>query len=174
MLCNGLSPQEVSKLYHQNSNYNYLPKFQKLALGIYKGLIYNRGSHTFSIPASINGEVPCGSFPLGACVLRSSHSPIICRSHSPPPTLKNWVSQSFPEEFFILRLQEFTLLRRFHRHFLLHRRRGSSSDRRVAQVCNSFSGFHSRCFTCQKGVSHLLHAQHQSIGSVFLSRTLHS
>ena len=133
-----------------------------------------RGSHTFSIPASINREVPHGSFSLGACILRSSHSLIISRSRSPPPTLKNWVLRSFPEEFFILRLQEFTLPHRFHRHFLLHRRRGSSSNRHVAQVCNSFSGFHFRCFTRQKGVSHLLHAQHQPIGSVFLSRTLHS
>ena len=34
MLCNGLSPQEVSKLQHQNSNYNCLLELQKLALGI--------------------------------------------------------------------------------------------------------------------------------------------
>ena len=133
-----------------------------------------RGSHTFSIPASIKGEVPRDSFPLGACILRSSHSPIACQSCSPPPTLKNWVLQSFPKEFFILRLTKFTLLHRFHCHFLLHCRHGFSSDRCVAQVYNSFSGFHSRCFTRQKGMLHLLHAQHQPIGSVFLSRTLHS
>ena len=37
-------------------------------------LVNIRGSHTFSIPASINGEVPRDSFPLGARVWRSSHS----------------------------------------------------------------------------------------------------
>ena len=126
-----------------------------------------RGSCTFSILASINKEVPHDSFLLGTCVLRSSHSPIICRSRSPPPTLKNWVLRSFPEEIFILHLTKFTLPHRFYCHFLLHCRRGSSSDRRVTQVCNSFFGFHSRCFTRQKGVSHLLHAQHQPLASTF-------
>ena len=67
-----------------------------------------RGSHTFSIPASINGEVPNGSFPLGTCVLRSSRSPLICRSRSRPPTLKNLALGSFPNYFFILRLTKFT------------------------------------------------------------------
>ena len=137
-------------------------------------LLNIRDSHTFSIPSSINGEVPRDSSLLGACILRSSHSPIICRSRFPPPTLKNWESQSFPKEFFILRLTKFTLQCRFHRNFLLHHHCGSSSDCCVAQVCNSFSGFHSRCFTRQKAVSHLLHAQHQPINSIFLSQTLHS
>ena len=61
-----------------------------------------RGSHTFSIPASINGEVLCGSFLLGARVLRSSYFPLICHSCSQPPTLKNSTSGSFPDFFFHL------------------------------------------------------------------------
>ena len=71
----------------------------------------NRGSHTFSIPASIIGEVPRASLLLGAHVLRSAHSSIINRSRSPPPTLKNWESRSFLGEIFILRLMKFTLWR---------------------------------------------------------------
>ena len=54
-----------------------------------------RDSHTFSIPASIIGEVPHASFPLGTRILRSAHSPIISHSRSPPPTLKNWASRNF-------------------------------------------------------------------------------
>ena len=34
MLWNGLSPHEISKVQHQNSNYNCLLELQKLALGI--------------------------------------------------------------------------------------------------------------------------------------------
>ena len=68
-----------------------------------------RGSHIFSIPASINGEVPGGSFLLGVCILRSSHSLLICRSCSRPPTLKNSESRSFPNYFSILCLTKFTL-----------------------------------------------------------------
>ena len=80
------------------------------------------GSHTFSIPASINREVPHGSFPLDAHVLRSSHYPLICRSHSQPPTLKNSASRSFPDYYLILHLTKFTLWRCSFllRCFLLH------------------------------------------------------
>ena len=69
----------------------------------------NRDSLTFSISASINGEVPCGSFPLGTRILRSSRSSLICWSRSRPPTLKNSASGSFPHYFFILHLTKFTL-----------------------------------------------------------------
>ena len=68
-----------------------------------------RGSHTFSIPALIIGEVPRASLPLVAHIWRSSHSLRISRSRSPPSTLENWAWRSFLEEVFILRLMEFTL-----------------------------------------------------------------
>ena len=70
---------------------------------------HTRGSHTFSREASILGEVPRASLLLGARIWRSSHSPRISRSRSPPSTLENWTWRSFLGEVLILRLPEFTL-----------------------------------------------------------------
>ena len=119
--------------------------------------IYNRGSHTFSIPASIIREVIRGSLPLGAHIWRSSHSPRISRSRSLPLTLENWASRSFLGEFFILRLTEFTLyvanshcvgflLRVLRRHCLPTQ----------YKLVNPFSSFHSPVF--------ILHASHSKTG----------
>ena len=135
----------------------------------------NRGSHTFSIPASIIGEVPCASLPLGACIWRSSHSPRISHSCSPPSTLENWAWRSFLGEVFILRLTEFTLCIANSGciGFLL----------RVLHCCclptqyklvNPFFSFHSPCSPQQNGVSHILHVQGLPIGSLFLSPLSHS
>ena len=149
-----------------------------------------RGSHTFSIPASIIREVPRASLPLGACVWRSSHSPRISYSHSPrisyshspPSTLENWAWRSFLGEVFILRLTEFTLwllipaalvflrLRCLRLRYLGYTVLLTSVSLRV----NSFSNFHSPCSPQQNGVSHILHAQGLPIGSLFLSPLSHS
>ena len=142
----------------------------------------NRGSHTFSIPASIIGEVPHASLLFGTCVWRSSHSPRINRSRSPPSTLENWASRSFLREVFILRLTEFTLwlliptalvflhLRCLRLHYLGYTALLTSALLRV----NPFSSFHSPCSPQQNGVSHILHAQGLPIGSLFLSPLSHS
>ena len=133
-----------------------------------------RGSHTFSILASIIGEVPRASLPLGVCVWRSSHSP--------PSTLENWAWRSFLGEVFILRVTEFTLwllipaaliflrLRCLHLHYLGYTALLTSALLRV----NPFSNFHSPCLPQQNGVSHILHAQGLPIGSLFLSPLSHS
>ena len=136
-------------------------------------IILNRGSHTFSILASIIGEVPCASLLLGACVWRSSHSPRISRSRSPPSTLENWAWRSFLGEVFILRLIEFTLwllipaaliflrLRCLRLRYLGYTALLTSALLRV----NPFSSFHSPCSPKKNGVSHILHAQGLPIGS---------
>ena len=138
---------------------------------------YIRGSHTFSILASIIGEVPRASLPLGARVWRSSHSPRINRSRSPPSTLENWAWRSFLGEVFILRLTEFTLwllipaaLVFLHLRYLGYTALLTSALLRV----NPFSSFHSPCSPQQNRVSHIRHAQGLPIGSLFLSPLSHS
>ena len=131
-----------------------------------------RGSHT-SIPASIIREVPRASLLLGARIWRSSHSPRISCSRSPPSTLENWVWRSFLREVFILHLMEFTLCvaNSYCVGFLLRvlRRRCLPTQYKLV---NPFSSFHSPCSPQQNGVSHILHAQGLPIGSLFLSHFL--
>ena len=136
--------------------------------------IYTRGSHT-SIPASIIKEVPRAFLPLGARIWRSSHSPRINCSRSPPSTLENWTWKSFLGEVFILHLTEFTLcIANSHFvGFLLHVLRRHSLPTQYKLV-NPFSSFHFPCLPQQNGVSHILHAQGLPIGSLFLSPLSHS
>ena len=137
-----------------------------------------RGSHTFSISASIIGEVPRASLPLDSRILRSAISPIISHSRSPPPTLKNWALQSFLGEVFILRLTKFTLWRAalvFYCVFCVVVDVAVKTRYSVEyKLVNPFFNFHSPCLPHQNGVSHILHAQRHHIGSLFLSPLSHS
>ena len=130
-----------------------------------------RGSHTFSITWRSS---MCLS-PVGR-VLRSAHSPIISRSCSPPPTLKNWASRSFLGEVFILRLTKFTLQHAmlvFYCMFCIVVAVKTCCSVEYKLV-NPFFNFHSPCLPHQNGVSHILHVQRLPIGSLFLSPLSHS
>ena len=154
-----------SQQQHCHSKCTFRNKF------LYFGPNDIRGCHTFSILSSINGEVPCGSFVLGACVLRSSRSQ--------PPTLKNLASGSFPNYFFILCLTKFTLVLLIPVAILFY---CVFCVVIVVKECfsveymlvNSFFNFHSPCLPHQKGASHLLHVQGLPIGSLFLKPLSHS